>query len=883
MKNILFTISFMLALSLILKAQVSEQEFQALKAFYNATGGDNWTIRTGWENINTTATKNDVTTTWFGIDLIEYGHITEISFHNENNGISGQLPPEIGNLTWLKSISIGNNNITGQLPNEFGNLVNLEGLSFENNKISGPFPISMSKLIKLRTCYLSDNPLNCPFSSVINLSWEKLYIFNAQSCGLTGTVNIDFELFPDLYMFSVGNNKLSGEIDTSINKLKKLYSLRMEGNNFSGSLPSLDSSMVSIREVNFSTNNFSGSIPQSYNTFTAPNAFYLYENKLSGLLPVAFVTKINRFDCSSNYLTFEALEPVAARISVLKPSGFSTGRLFPLKENSLFFNTGEALNLNAATLSVYNPGGNNNRYKWFKNDVEVYSGNSPIYTVASSGATDAGTYHFEVTNTVVAGITLKSDNIAVNIVGANQPPANILLSNSTISENFTGNVGAFTATDPDVGDTHTFALTSGNGTNDKDNGKFSITVNQLKINSESNFEVSPTLNILITANDGNGGIFTKEFVITVTNVNEAPVYNGQVTSNSIDENSPNGTTALTLMAQDPEGTPVVFSITAGNENGAFGIDGNKLIVADNSKLNYDVMKQYNLSVRASDGELSSTAILTITLNKINRMPVVENATFAIDENSPVGTVVGSIVASDPEGEPVTVSFLTGNELSAFTVSGKTISVYNTEALDFEQNPVFNLTINVSDVISNVQASVTINLNNVYENTENFILSFSVPGMAGNPVINNASHTVAVNVGDVSVSSLTATFTLSPNAVSDPASGTLFDFTTPQTIKVTSQSGAIQDWVVTVTKLVGNSVIRDHNLKIYPNPVSGFLHLIGLEGVATIRVYNLTGQQVMSVNSTEEDTQVDINQLNSGNYLLVVESQAKHSVLKFIKQ
>jgi len=37
----------LLVSSLSLKAQVSEEEFQAFKALYNATGGDSWTNRTG--------------------------------------------------------------------------------------------------------------------------------------------------------------------------------------------------------------------------------------------------------------------------------------------------------------------------------------------------------------------------------------------------------------------------------------------------------------------------------------------------------------------------------------------------------------------------------------------------------------------------------------------------------------------------------------------------------------------------------------------------------------------------------------------------------------------------------------------------------------------
>jgi hypothetical protein len=882
MKKIYILIIIMLALTTVLKAQVSEQEFQALKALYNATGGNNWTNRTGWENINTTATKDDVTTAWAGIEIIEDGHIIEITFHNEKNNISGQLPPEIGNLVWLKSLDIANNNITGILPAELGNLVNLEAISLSDNNINGPLPSSLANLVKLRTIYFSNNPLNCPFPNEIIFHWVKLYNFQVSFDGLTGEINLNFELFPDLYIFQVYENQLIGEIPQSINKIKNLYSLDFRKNNLTGTLPTLDS-CISIRNVNFSENNFTGTVPLNYNNINAPNSFFFNDNNLTGSLPVSFVSKVGKLYCSNNYFSFEALEPIAGRISTLKIWNFETEKLFPLKQNTFSANVGETLTLNASTLSVYNLGGNNNRYKWFRNDVEVYSGNSPIYSVPSASAANAGLYHFEVTNTVVTGITLKSENITVSVAGSNQPPTNIAISSSSINEEFTGLLGTLSATDSDASDTHTFTLATGNGTNDSDNYKFTISGNQLTLNTPANFETTPTLNILISVNDGNGGIFTKAIVIKVNNVNEAPVYNGQITNNTIDENAANGTTALTLLAQDPEGSPVTFSIIQGNNDGAFSINGNKLIVADNTKFNYDTKNSYPLMVSASDGTLSSNATLTINLNKINSMPVVENAVFVLDENSPNGTVVGSIVASDREGDPLTLSFLTGNELSALSFSGKDIVVANSDHLDFEQHPVFNITFNVSDGISNVQATITINLNNLQEATENYILTFSVPEMMSGVEIDNTDHTIHATVISPNLSELIATFTLSTGATSTPASGTIMNFTTPQTITVTAQSGNVQAWVVTVTSLVGKNELNNQNVKIYPNPTNNSIRVSGLIKNEIIKLISLRGEVLSEAIALNETEIIDLQSLKSGIYFVMIGSDSNRRIEKIVKQ
>jgi Leucine-rich repeat (LRR) protein len=881
MKKIYTLIIVLLAFSATIKAQVSEQEFQALKALYNATGGDNWTNRTGWEHINTTATKDDVTTGWYGIGAIENSHVTILNI--DNNNMTGTLPAQIGDLMWMQEFALGSNKISGIIPSEIGNLINLNSISLNSNQISGPLPQSMKNLRNLKYLTLSSNPINSEFPGSILMHLTQLENLTIHRCNFSGTIPDIFDSLTQLSYLELESNLLTGEFPPSINRLKNISTISVGSNQLSGNLPSLDSCKL-LKNLYLWNNNFSGSIPYSYANFPVLRYFYLLNNNVSGAIPSGiFKPTLQRFWIEQNLFTFEGFEPSFNQLKITSNNHYSTDKLFELKQSSLTVNNGEALTLNASTLSVHNLGGNNNRYKWYRNDVEVYSGNSPIYTVPSSGVTDAGIYRFEVTNTVVTGLTLKSNNVTVSVVGSNRMPTNILLSTSTTDENFNGSVGTLSATDPDASDTHTFALATGNGTNDRDNNRFTINGNQLNINGSANFETSSTLNILISVNDGNGGIFTKAFVIAVNNVNEAPVYNGQVTSNTIDENAANGSTALTLMAQDPEDSPVTFSIIQGNNDGAFGINGNKLVVADNTKFNYDVKNSYPLMVNASDGILSSNAILTINLNKINSMPQVEDAVFSIDENSAVGTVVGSIVASDREGDPLTLSFLTGNELSAFTFSGKNIVVANSDHLDYEQHPVFNITFNVSDGISNIQATVIINLKNVEEPTDNAIATFSVPGMVGEPEIDYVAHTIRAFVSGVDLRSLAADFTLSSNATSNPSSGATFDFSSPQTITVTSQTSTSQDWVITVTFRVGKDELNNKKVKLYPNPISNCLHISGLKIGSKMKIVTITGQTVLSSVSTSDIELLDLSNINPGNYLIIINSTNKTFIQKIIKK
>jgi hypothetical protein len=881
MKNLYTLIIILLALTATVKAQVSEQEFQALKALYNATGGDSWTKRTGWENINSTATKDDVTTTWIGIKTIVDGHITKIDFYDNN--LAGPLPPEISNLQWLKILSIYYNKLSGQLPEEIGEMLALEQLCLSSNQLTGPLPETLGNLSNLRVFEFTGNSLNSAFPGEILQKLSKLESIYLYHCGLTGVVPDIFDSLPLFSYLDLSRNQLEGEIPQSISRLKNITTLSIGQNLFSGNLPSLDSCNL-LEELSFRNNNFTGFIPDSYSNFPVLKHLYLSNNNVSGVIPAGiFRPAFQRLWIDQNLFTFEGLEPVINQLKALADQYYNTDKLFELKQNTFSVNKDEPLALNASTLSILNLGGNNNRYKWFRNNVEVYSGNSPIYIVPSASAANAGIYHFEVTSTVVTGVTLKSDNITVSIVGNNLAPTDITLSQSSVDENFTGLIGTLTSIDPDAGDTLTFILATGNGINDKDNNQFSITGNQLNLNYSANFETTPVLNIFISADDGNGGIFTKAFTIIVNNVNEAPVFKGQFTSNTIDENAINGSTVLNLTAEDPEGIPVTFSITDGNENEAFGINGNKLVVADNTKFNYDVKNSYSLTVNVSDGTLSSSATLTVSLNKINRMPDVQNATFNIDENSLVGTAVGSIVASDREDDPLVITITGGNASGAFAISGKNISVANSEPLDFETTPTFTLTINVTDGVSNVQATVVINLNNIAEPTDNAIATFLISGMVGEPEIDYLAHTVRAYVSGVFLNLLIAEFTLSSNSTSNPVSGTTFDFTSPQTITVTSQSGDQQEWVVTVTFRVEKNELNNLNVKIYPNPAIDYLHISGAQTGSLLKIVSLSGQTVYKSTLTRSDEKIPVVQLKKGMYLILLENTEGILTQKFTKE
>ena len=105
---------------------------EALIALYNATGGAGWKNRTNW-------LSDRPIDEWFGVrletsDLLSFratGRVASLDL--SYNGLTGSLPPELGNLSKMTWLDLRDNQLTGPLPTELGALTSLVGLSLDGN------------------------------------------------------------------------------------------------------------------------------------------------------------------------------------------------------------------------------------------------------------------------------------------------------------------------------------------------------------------------------------------------------------------------------------------------------------------------------------------------------------------------------------------------------------------------------------------------------------------------------------------------------------------------------------------------------------------------------------------------------------------------------
>jgi len=295
--------------------------------------------------------------------------------------------------------------------------------------------------------------------------------------------------------------------------------------------------------------------------------------------------------------------------------------------------------------------------------------------------------------------------ITVNVFETNQPPE-IEEQGFDVIENSTNGsvIGTIEATDPDNGQTLTFSILSGNTDN-----AFSVESNTgvLMVDNTSaiNFEANPIFNLTVEVEDNGPGNLTDQAVVTVTliDINEPPVMSPQTFS--IDENSQDNTEVGLVVANDPDnGQTLTYSIVSGNVGNAFAIESNSglLTVSNSLLLNFENIPTFTLMVEVEDngtGSLSSQADITINLNDVNEVPIMEDQNFVVVENTPNGSEVGVMVATDPDdGQTLTFSIIGGNQNGAFEIGNNTgrITVANSSTVNFENIPEFTLTVEVED-------------------------------------------------------------------------------------------------------------------------------------------------------------------------------------------
>lgn len=188
----------------------------------------------------------------------DIGNLTYLEWLSISNALEGTIPASIGTLTNLKLLRFyqdttyfGKGRLTGSIPAEIGNLSQLQQLHISNQQLSGPLPGALGSLGELHDLDLSGNLLT---GAVPNLTFPRLEYLKLNDNQFT-EFSEGLMAYPLLKVFHLQNNHIQGGVPSALGNCKSLESLNLSNNQLEslpqeiGNLGRLTSMDVSVNQL----------------------------------------------------------------------------------------------------------------------------------------------------------------------------------------------------------------------------------------------------------------------------------------------------------------------------------------------------------------------------------------------------------------------------------------------------------------------------------------------------------------------------------------------------------------------------------------------------------------------------------------------------------
>ena len=252
----------------------------SLVAFYNATGGANWTHNNNW-------LSGEPLGRWVGVVTDDDGRVIALEL-NDNN-LQGSLPAEISNLSELLQIYV-----------------------LENEGLSGSLPLSMAGMSSMKRLDASGTGLCASYDSALREWLDGLAKANVPDC----PDDRDRAVLMEFYRATGGENwthstnwgsdkpldEWSG-VQTDI--LGRVTVLDLEGVNLTGSIPESFGNLTELRRLYLDENGLTGPLPAGFGKLSKLQYASLVDNKLTGPLPAELgnLANLEKLYLRNNLLT----------------------------------------------------------------------------------------------------------------------------------------------------------------------------------------------------------------------------------------------------------------------------------------------------------------------------------------------------------------------------------------------------------------------------------------------------------------------------------------------------------------------------------------------------------------------------------------------------
>mmetsp|Transcript_2511 Transcript_2511/g.3695 ORF Transcript_2511/g.3695 Transcript_2511/m.3695 type:complete len:670 (-) Transcript_2511:69-2078(-) len=290
-----------------------------LVAIYYELNGANWKNNDGWLSDDhecrwygvSCADKTIPSTSLFEAGQSQIGQLTTeeqvlVQLDLEENGLSGNLPDEIGSLSDCTVLSVYGNDIAGTLPSSLGQMVALNKLWLEDNEFSGSLPSEIGYLRNVDDLSFYENQIEGTLPTELGqlTRLERLWANNMR---ITGRLPTEFGMLSKLENLYLDVNFLSGSIPRELGLATNLRDLRLFRNSLGGTLPINLFSLTKLEILYLDTNKFKGEIPNEIGGLLSIKDLQLFTNDLTGSVPFAIsllqnlqILRLNANDLTGN-------------------------------------------------------------------------------------------------------------------------------------------------------------------------------------------------------------------------------------------------------------------------------------------------------------------------------------------------------------------------------------------------------------------------------------------------------------------------------------------------------------------------------------------------------------------------------------------------------
>ncbi len=394
-------------------------------------------------------------------------------------------------------------------------------------------------------------------------------------------------------------------------------------------------------------------------------------------------------------LDINTTDTVTAQVSSVTATGATTG---------LISNNAALLNMLSVNANVINNTSETGTITWNFNSA------SEAFDYLAAGETLTLTYTITATDSQNASDT---QQVTITITGTNDEQVIVTNARLTVAENATGTVITGTmlqTTDLDQSSAHlTYTLTAYTTTGTLRRAGVALTTNDTFTQADLNaglitydHDGSETFAdaFSFSVDDGEGASSSGTFNIAITPVNDqTPIITSNGGAATVSINIDENTTAVTTVAASDADLPshtITYHIVGGADAGLFQVDANTgelSFISGRDRENAtdaDADHVYEVEVQATDGTLFDTQLIRVNLQDINETAVstpvdLNSDTNAIDENVPVGTIVGITAnAFDLDATNSTITYtLSSNPDGLFQIDPTTGIVTTATAINRE--------------------------------------------------------------------------------------------------------------------------------------------------------------------------------------------------------